>query len=104
MGMTITEKIMARAAGEDSVEAGVSLRVKPDFIVAYDFPGYTDTMFAQMEQEFGIPRVQEPERYLLFADHFGYGFVVIDYLQWTKAKVADVKRLNGIISPAFTAP
>ena len=69
MGQTIAEKILARAAGVETVEAGQEISVKPDFVIAYDFPGYTDVIFRQMEEEFGIDKVAEPERYALFIDH-----------------------------------
>ena len=42
MGFTITEKILARAAGLPFVKAGDEIMAKPDFVIAYDFPGYTD--------------------------------------------------------------
>lgn len=69
MGSTITEKILARTAGLERVQAGENHAFKPDFMMAYDFPGYTDKMFAQMEDDFGMATVSDPERYLLFIDH-----------------------------------
>jgi 3-isopropylmalate/(R)-2-methylmalate dehydratase large subunit len=66
---TITEKILARAAGLDDVRAGQNHPFRPDYMVAYDFPGYTDLMFKQMHDDFGITRVDDPERYLIFIDH-----------------------------------
>jgi 3-isopropylmalate/(R)-2-methylmalate dehydratase large subunit len=69
VGLTITEKILARAAGLESVRAGDEIMAKPDFVLAYDFPGYTDVYFRQMKEEFGIDKVAEPERYGIFIDH-----------------------------------
>ena len=69
MGSTIAEKILARAAGLASVKAGDEVRAKPDFVIAYDFPGYTNVIFRQMEEDFGITQVAEPERFALFIDH-----------------------------------
>ena len=69
MGQTIAEKILARAAGLETVQAGQEIEVRPDFVIAYDFPGYTDVIFKQMEEEFGIDRVTDPERFALFIDH-----------------------------------
>ncbi|MEC9344087.1 MAG: aconitase family protein [Pseudomonadota bacterium] len=69
MGHTIAEKILARAAGLPSVRAGDEIAAKPDFVLAYDFPGYTDVYFKQMKEEFGIERVAEPERFGIFIDH-----------------------------------
>jgi 3-isopropylmalate/(R)-2-methylmalate dehydratase large subunit len=69
MGMTISEKILARASGQDSVRAGDEVRARPDFVIAYDFPGYTDVIFRQMKDEFGIDRVDDPKRFVMFIDH-----------------------------------
>jgi 3-isopropylmalate/(R)-2-methylmalate dehydratase large subunit len=69
MGSTITEKILARASGLPIVRAGDEVSVKPDFVLAYDFPGYTDTYFKQMKEEFGVEKVAEPERFGVFIDH-----------------------------------
>lgn len=69
MGLTITEKILARAGGLERVTAGQNAPFRPDYMIAYDYPGYTDVMFRQMKEDFGIERVKEPERYVLFIDH-----------------------------------
>lgn len=69
MGHTITEKILARAAGLDGVHPRENHQVRPDYMIAYDFPGYTDVMFRQMRDDFGITKVKDPERYVLFIDH-----------------------------------
>lgn len=69
MGQTITQKILARVAEQRSVDAGTNYFVKPDYMVAYDFPGYTDRFFAQMKDDFGITKVTDPDRYVLFIDH-----------------------------------
>ncbi|TPQ49597.1 3-isopropylmalate dehydratase [Prosthecomicrobium hirschii] len=69
MGSTITEKIMARAAGLPSVRAGDEVLAKPDYVIAYDFPGYTDVYFKSMKEDFGIERVAEPDRFAIFIDH-----------------------------------
>lgn len=69
MGYTITEKILARVAGLPAVRAGDEIMAKPDYVIAYDFPGYTDVYFKQMKEEFGIDRVAEPDRYAIFIDH-----------------------------------
>jgi len=69
MGRTIVEKILARAAGRKAVEAGDEVLARPDFVIAYDFPGYTDVMFKQMKEDFGINRVDDPTRFAIFIDH-----------------------------------
>lgn len=69
MGQTIAEKILSRAAGKDRVGAGDEIAAKPDFVVAYDFPGYTDVIFRQMKEDFGIDKVPDPDRFAIFIDH-----------------------------------
>lgn len=69
MGSTIAEKILARASGLPLVRPGDNLKVRPDFVVSYDFPGYTDVIFKQMKEEFGMSGVRDPSRYALFIDH-----------------------------------
>lgn len=65
---TITEKILGRTIGH-AVVAGESVKARPDFMIAYDFPGYTDKMFGQMHDDFGITHLEDPERYIVFMDH-----------------------------------
>jgi 3-isopropylmalate/(R)-2-methylmalate dehydratase large subunit len=69
MGFTITEKILARVAQRPAVRAGDEVLARPDFVIAYDFPGYTDVIFKQMKDDFGIDRVTDPKRFALFIDH-----------------------------------
>ena len=69
MGYTITEKILARAAGLATAKAGDEIMAKPDFVLAYDFPGYTDVIFKQLKDDFGIEQIAEPERFGIFIDH-----------------------------------
>jgi 3-isopropylmalate/(R)-2-methylmalate dehydratase large subunit len=69
MGYTLAEKVLARVSGRPAVRAGEEVMAKPDFVVAYDFPGYTDVIFRQMKDEFGIDRLAEPDRYAIFIDH-----------------------------------
>lgn len=69
MGQTITEKILARCCGRDTVRPGDEILAKPDFVIAYDFPGYTDVFFREAKEEFGVDKVVKPERFVLFIDH-----------------------------------
>jgi 3-isopropylmalate/(R)-2-methylmalate dehydratase large subunit len=69
MGFTITEKILARTAGLPFVKAGDEIMAKPDFVLAYDFPGYTDVIFKQLKNDFGITKMAEPDRFGIFIDH-----------------------------------
>lgn len=69
MPKTMVEKILARAAGQREAQAGDELLARPDFVIAYDFPGYTDVFFRETREEFGVERVPSPERFALFIDH-----------------------------------
>ena len=65
----MTEKILARASGRASVQPGDDIEARPDFVIAYDFPGYTDVFFRETREEFGVQQVAKPERFVLFIDH-----------------------------------
>jgi 3-isopropylmalate/(R)-2-methylmalate dehydratase large subunit len=65
----MTEKILARASGRPSVRPGDEVDARPDFVIAYDFPGYTDVFFRETREEFGVEQVSTPERFVLFIDH-----------------------------------
>ncbi|MGC4964026.1 3-isopropylmalate dehydratase large subunit [Gordonia sp. DT101] len=69
MGQTMTEKILGRTTGRESVRAGDNHAVRPARMIAYDFPGYTDVMFRQMRDDFGITELADPDRYIVFIDH-----------------------------------
>ena len=69
MPQTMTEKILARAAGKASVRPGEEITARPDFVITYDFPGYTDVFFKETREDFGIDKVSSPERFVLFIDH-----------------------------------
>jgi len=66
---TISEKILARAAGLEAVRPGDHIRAKPHVVLAYDFPGVLDVMFRQMKEELGVDELREPGRFALFIDH-----------------------------------
>ena len=69
MGRTLAEKILSRVSGGADVRAGDEVMARPDFVIVYDFPGYTDVIFRQMKEDFGIERVNDPSRYAVFIDH-----------------------------------
>lgn len=69
MGYTMTEKILGRASDQKTVRAGENHPVQPTRMIAYDFPGYTDVMFRQMREDFGITELKDPSRYIVFIDH-----------------------------------
>lgn len=66
---TMTEKILARASGRAFVRPGDDIEARPDFVISYDFPGYTDVFFREAREEFGVEKVDRPERFVLFIDH-----------------------------------
>lgn len=68
MPYTMTEKILTRVAGRP-VRSGDEILARPDFVIAYDFPGYTDVFFKEAKEEFGVEKVPSPERFVLFIDH-----------------------------------
>ncbi|MEU1982085.1 aconitase family protein [Nocardia sp. NPDC019395] len=65
----MTEKILGRASDQKTVRAGENHPVQPARMIAYDFPGYTDVMFRQMREDFGITELKDPSRYIVFIDH-----------------------------------
>lgn len=69
MGRTLAEKVLSRVSGGADVRAGDEVMARPDFVIVYDFPGYTDVIFRQMKEDFGIERVNDPSRYAIFIDH-----------------------------------
>jgi 3-isopropylmalate/(R)-2-methylmalate dehydratase large subunit len=67
-GFTMTEKILGRAAGGVALRAGDEAQVRPDFILAYVFGGFVK--FPRLiAKEFGVERLDDPERFALFLDH-----------------------------------
>ena len=69
MGFTMAEKILARASGRKAVRAGEEVQARPDFVLAYEFPGYTDQFFRMMAEDFGRDALDAPERFAIFIDH-----------------------------------
>ncbi|PYX84635.1 MAG: 3-isopropylmalate dehydratase large subunit [Acidobacteria bacterium] len=68
MGMTMTEKILARASGRESVKPGDLLLAKVDFAMGHDLtiPPASKIMREQM----GATKVWDPERLAVVQDHF----------------------------------
>ena len=66
---TMTEKILARASGRAFVQPGDEIEAHPDFVISYDFPGYPDVFFREAREDFGVDKVERPERFVLFIDH-----------------------------------
>ena len=67
MAMTITEKILARAAGVDKVEAGQLIDAKIDVVMCHDV---TTPPAISMLAEKGIDKVFDAEKIVVTPDHF----------------------------------
>ena len=67
MSMTITEKILARAAGKTSVKAGELVNANVDMIMCHDV---TTPPAISMLKEKGIDKVFDPEKIVVTPDHF----------------------------------
>lgn len=67
MGMTITEKILARAAGQKTVVPGQLVDAKTDVVMCHDV---TTPPAISMLVEKGIDRVFDPDRIVVTPDHF----------------------------------
>src|SRR5450756_2314520 len=67
MGSTITEKILARAAGRDEVHAGDIIEAKVDLALANDITA--PLAIAEFEKA-GFTKVFDPARIALVPDHF----------------------------------
>jgi len=67
MSMTITEKILARAAGTDSVCAGQLVDAKIDCVMCHDV---TTPPAISMLKAHGIDKVFDPEKIVVTPDHF----------------------------------
>lgn len=67
MGMTITEKILARHAGRDTVRPGELISARVDAVLANDI---TAPLAIREFERIGVDRVFDPDRVYLVPDHF----------------------------------
>jgi len=67
MGMTITEKILARAAGKETVSPGQLIDAQIDVVMCHDV---TTPPAISMLEEKGIDRVFDREKIVVTPDHF----------------------------------
>jgi 3-isopropylmalate/(R)-2-methylmalate dehydratase large subunit len=69
MGMTIVEKVLARASGRSSIRAGEIVWATPDLMIGHDlnYPRYREMM-----DQMGVDKVAHPDRLLLTIDHLPY--------------------------------
>ena len=63
--MTLTEKILARAAGRDSVRPGEVVIIEPDVVLSHDNTAAIATIFDQLPHK----RVKYPDRLAITLDH-----------------------------------
>ncbi len=69
MGMTMTEKILARAAGRRRVDAGENVWVNADVLMTHDVCG--PGTIGIFKREFGAAaRVWDPDRVVIIPDHY----------------------------------
>jgi len=69
MAMTLTEKILARAAGRDTVAPGENVWVDVDVLMTHDVCG--PATFGIFQQEFGPEaKVWDPEKLVVIPDHY----------------------------------
>ncbi|MFN2350946.1 MAG: aconitase/3-isopropylmalate dehydratase large subunit family protein [Kiritimatiellia bacterium] len=69
MGMTITEKILARAAGQSTVTPGDNIWVAADILLTHDICG--PGTIGVFQREFGADaRVWDPQKVVIIPDHY----------------------------------
>jgi 3-isopropylmalate/(R)-2-methylmalate dehydratase large subunit len=66
MGMTIAEKILARAAGLARVQPGDVIYPQPELVILHD--GYVETAYKQLK-DIGYEKLTHPERVMIITDH-----------------------------------
>ncbi|MFQ3679464.1 MAG: aconitase family protein, partial [Pseudanabaenaceae cyanobacterium] len=69
MGLTLTEKLLARAAGRDRLSPGENVWVQVDLLMTHDVCG--PGTIGVFKKEFGATaRVWDPEKIVLIPDHY----------------------------------
>jgi 3-isopropylmalate/(R)-2-methylmalate dehydratase large subunit len=68
MGMTMSEKILARAAGRESVEPGDLVLAKVDFAMGHDLT--IPPAGKIMREQMGAEKIWDPDRVAVTQDHF----------------------------------
>ena len=70
MGMTVVEKILARAAGQASVKVGDVVEPKVDLAMSHENAALVINQFQEVFQGTGIePKVWDPSRIAIIFDH-----------------------------------
>ncbi|HDI23806.1 MAG TPA: 3-isopropylmalate dehydratase large subunit [Thermoplasmatales archaeon] len=65
MGMTISEKILARASGKERVEAGEIVEANVDLAMSHDNAALVSKIF----KEIGVDKVWDPDKIVIILDH-----------------------------------
>lgn len=68
-GKTITEKILAAAAGKESLVPGTTEWVVPDGVFIYDWPGFSDGLENTLK-ELNVTKMPLADRTTIYIDHF----------------------------------
>ena len=69
MGMTITEKIMAKSSGKEKVSPGESVWLKVDVLMTHDVCG--PPMMKIWQDEFGSKaKIWDKDKFVIFPDHY----------------------------------
>ena len=66
MGMTATEKVLARASGMAAVRAGETIYPDPELVIVHD--GYIASCKAQLDER-RIHKLFDPKREMFVTDH-----------------------------------
>ena len=70
MGMTLVEKILARATGQPSVKAGDVLEPKVDLAMSHENAALVINQFSEIYKDTGIPlKVWDPSKIAIIFDH-----------------------------------
>ena len=70
MGMTVVEKILARASGIPSVKAGDVVEPKVDFAMSHENTALVMNQFQEIYQGTGItPEIWDPQKIGIIFDH-----------------------------------
>ncbi|MFH1760433.1 MAG: 3-isopropylmalate dehydratase large subunit [bacterium] len=70
MGMTLTEKILARAAAKDNVKPGDIIEPSVDIAMSHENGALVINQFTEIYKETGLtPRVWDPDRIAIIFDH-----------------------------------
>ncbi|MFH1950423.1 MAG: aconitase family protein [Pseudomonadota bacterium] len=68
-GMTLVEKIIAKAAGKKKVTPGEVVFLTPDLLILYDWFGLSDWYMDMIENDLQLEKLPHPEKILFFIDH-----------------------------------